>query len=57
MIGGKPCQLEYCYLIQRNFPDITTEKSLASLYRTFETKYSTRIVRAEQILSVVAAET
>ena len=56
IINNEPCQLEYCHLIQKNFPDITEKEDLSSLYFTFETKHNIRIIRAEQILSVVVPE-
>lgn len=56
LIGGRPCQLEWCHLVRGKFPDITENRHMQSIYRTFETKYDTRIVRAEQILSVIKAE-
>jgi GntR family transcriptional regulator len=57
VINNEPCQLEYCHLIQKNFPDITEKEDLTSLYFTFEKKHNIRIIRAEQILSVVVANT
>ena len=57
IINNEPCQLEYCHLIQKNFPDITEKADLTSLYFTFEKKHNIRIIRAEQILSVVVANT
>jgi GntR family transcriptional regulator len=56
VINNEPCQLEYCHLIQKNFPDITEKADLTSLYFTFEKKHNIRIIRAEQILSVVVAD-
>ena len=56
IINNEPCQLEYCHLIQKNFPDITEKADLTSLYFTFEKKHNIRIIRAEQILSVVVAD-
>jgi GntR family transcriptional regulator len=57
VINNEPCQLEYCHLIQKNFPAITEKEDLTSLYFTFEKKHNIRIIRAEQILSVVVANT
>lgn len=55
VINNEPCQLEYCHLIHKNFPGIAEKENLTSLYFTFEKKHNIRIIRAEQILSVVVA--
>ena len=57
IINNQPCQLEYCHLINENFPDISHQKNLTSLYGTFEKKHNIRIIRAEQILSIVIPKT
>jgi GntR family transcriptional regulator len=51
IIGGQPCQLERCHVVQERFPGLADE-DLHSLYTLFERKYGVRVTRAEQLLAV-----
>ena len=51
IIGGQPCQLERCHVVESSFPGLADE-DLSSLYKLFEDTYGLRVVRAEQILTV-----
>ena len=52
-INKKPVQLEYCHLVEKKFPKINENKNFGSLYKLFEEEYGIRVIRAEQVLSVI----
>jgi GntR family transcriptional regulator len=53
-INNKPVQLEYCHLVESKFPGINDNKNFGSLYKLFEEEYGIRVIRAEQVLSVIS---